>query len=505
MKRFAQYLLWALVTTLWGTICFIVPDFFDNPTTTFQSIIIQSVYVVALGIGIFWILYVAGLNKYVAAVFLPIFAIGGAGVAYFRVAQCATVTPMIVEATLHTNAAEVQSVVSWQLFVYILVCLCLTALLLWWRFRLAAPKCAWVHTLVSVLLLVGYYNFNSRLHQSMNQRYPYNVVYSTAEYWKMQQLITEERTMPAVQLVEPIDSLDIILVLGEAMRSDHLGLNGYTRNTTPRLQARANVVSLPNIYSEYTHTSASVPHLMTITHDNYPESQYNTTSFISCMEQYGYESAWISNQDYGKTYVSFIYEADTIVFPHADKSVFVYHEWVDVDLIAPLQDCLERGYPKNITVLHSIGSHWYYNNHVPQDMQVFQPVTDNRVVASNTVDQVVNSYDNTVYYLDYFLDSIYNAVADKKALVIYLSDHGESLGEDGKFFHAGSGDETHYPACIVWYSDKYAQAFPEKVKALHLNHRKPYKTDFLFYSILSAAEIIPVNNRPELDIFTSYE
>ncbi len=502
MKRFIQYLLWVLVTTLWATICFIVPDFLDSPTNTFYSVIIQIGYIGALGGGIFWILYLIGLNKYIASVFLPIFAIGGAGVAYFRVAQCATVTPMIVEATLHTNAGTIAGVVSWQLIAYIIFNVILTVIFLWWRFHIDAPKYACWHALGCVILLLGYYNFNSRLHKSMNQRYPYNVVYSTVEYLKMQHLITEERIIPEVYFTSEMDSLDVVFVLGEAMRSDHLGLNGYERNTTPRLQERSNVVTLPNIYSEYTYTSASVPHIMTIADSINPEASFKTTSFISCMEQCGYASAWISNQDYGKTYVSFIYEADTLIFPHADKSVFVYNEWVDIDLIAPFQDCLDREFTKSITVIHTIGSHWYYNNHVPQEMQVFQPVTDNRVVASNSVEQVVNSYDNTAYYLDYFLDSLYSTLADRNAIVLYLADHGESLGEGGRFFHAGNGKETHYPAAIVWYSDRYAQAFPDKVKALHLNHAKPYRTDFLFYSILSAAGIIPRANRPELDIFT---
>ncbi len=482
-----------------------MPDFLDSPTNTFYSVIIQIGYIGALGGGLFWILYLAGLNKYVSAVFLPIFAIGGASVAYFRVAQCATITPMIIEATLHTNAGTVAGVVSWQLFVYILVNLMLAVLFLWWRFRIEAPQYVWWHAVAGLLLLLGYYNFNSRLHKSMNQRYPYNIVYSMAEYLKMQRLITEERIMPEVHCTSDIDSLDVVLVLGEAMRGDHLSLNGYERNTTPRLQARNNVVALSNMYSEYTYTSASVPHIMTIADSIHPEAAFNSTSFICCMEQLGYQSAWISNQDYGKTYVSFIYEADTIIFPHADKSVFVYNEWVDMDLVAPLQDCFNRGYSKNIAVLHTIGSHWYYNNHVPQDMQVFQPVTNNRVVACNTVKQVVNSIDNTAFILDYFLDSLYSTLADRRAIVIYLSDHGESLGENGNFFHAGSGEETHHPACIVWYSDKYAQAFPDKIKALHHNSTKPYRTDFLFYSILSAAGITPLDNRVELDVFTSRE
>ncbi len=505
MKIWGKYLLWTSIVTFWGILCFVVPDFLDNPTTTWQSALWQIGYICELYISNFGLLYIIGLSKYVAAICYPIYAILGAAVAYFRVAQCATITPMIIEATINTNASEVNSVVSWHLIAYILLNLLLVAFLLWYRFRINAPKYAWGHAIGCLLLLLGFYNSHPLIRTTINQHYPYNVAYSTSQYLKIQKLVSKERTMPYVYAKEDIDSLDIIFVIGEAMRSDHLSINGYERNTTPRLQARANIVSFPNIYSEYTWTARSVPHIVTIADSIHPEAAFTTTSFVSCLEQFGYQSAWISNQDYDRSYVTFIFEADTLIFPHFDKdvSVPVSDEWVDIDLIAPLHDCLSRGYAKNISVIHTIGSHWYYNNHVSPEFKIFQPITDNHVVVSNTIEQVVNSYDNTVCYLDYFLDSLCASLSTRKALVIYLSDHGESLGESRTFFHAGNNEESHYPACLVWYSDAYALAFPDKVNALHLNSQKEYRTDFLFYSILSAAGVAPQENRVELDIFSA--
>ncbi len=502
-KTFWAYVFWAVIATVWATLCFIVPDFLDNPTDGVKSFMLQGIYIVALGIGTFWILYIAGLNKYVAAIFLPIYAIGGAGVAYFRVAQHATVTPMIVEVTLHTNLSEVQSVTSWQLYLYIFVNLLFAATLLYWRFKLQDPPKRWIQCILFVILLLCYYHYNTRLRISLAQRYPYNIVYSVHEYWKIERLRGQAREMPAINSTQDIDSLHVVLVLGEAMRADHVGLNGYERNTTPKLTQRTNLVSLPHIYSEYTHTSASVPHLLTMTDSLQPNIKHTTTSFISCFKYSGYHTAWISNQDYGHSYATFIQEADTIIFPNADKSVFVYSKWLDEELLPPMLESMST--TKNLSILHTIGSHWYYNNHVSDNLNIFQPTTDNRVVTNNTIEQIVNSYDNTVLYLDYFLDSLCTILTDKNALVIYLSDHGESLGEDGRYFHANDGEECTHPACVVWYSDKYAEMFPDKIKALHANYTKPYRTDFLFYSILSATGITPVDNRVELDIFTLSE
>lgn len=489
MKATLRYIYWVLTVTLWGTLCFIVPDFTESQAEGLRSVLTLCGYVIALGGATFFLCYIAGLYKPVAAVLLPIYGIGGAVVSYYRVAYHATVTPMLVEATLHTNAGTVAGVVDWRLGVWVLLNAAMAAVLVWWRWRQTEPAKKGIQLLVTLALWAGYYFGNNRLHQSINQRYPYNVVHSLSEYLSVRQTERAERTLWPTTETERADSLDIVFVLGEALRADHLSLNGYERETCPLLSARERVVSLPEVYSPFSYTSASVPFLMTPADSLHPERSAAVHSFVENMARYGFRTAWLSNQDMGRTYAAFIGEADTVVFPNADKSVFVFDPWYDEELLPILDELMQRNSPRNLYVLHAIGSHWYYNIHVPEAMQVFQPVTTNRVAGYNSVEALTNSYDNTVLYADLFLDSLIQRLEKRCAILIYLSDHGEALGEGGRYLHSNDCEETLHTACIVWYSERYEQLYPERVAALRRHVGRRYTTDFLYPSILSAAGI----------------
>jgi glucan phosphoethanolaminetransferase (alkaline phosphatase superfamily) len=102
---------------------------------------------------------------------------------------------------------------------------------------------------------------------------------------------------------------------------------------------------------------------------------------------------------------------------------------------------------------------------------------------------MINSYDDTILYSDYVWNQIINRVRNKNAIVIYLSDHSENLGEDGIFGHGKEHWALHYPACWIWYSDKFKTHYPDKTAALSKNRMKKYNSDFLFHSIIDAADI----------------
>ena len=102
---------------------------------------------------------------------------------------------------------------------------------------------------------------------------------------------------------------------------------------------------------------------------------------------------------------------------------------------------------------------------------------------------------------DKFIYELIQRLKHSNAILIYLSDHGESLGEDGYYLHAGDRPELHYPACFVWCSDTYKATYPEKINALEANRLKRYRTDFLFHSIIGAASIETVYKDKTLDIF----
>ena len=210
-------------------------------------------------------------------------------------------------------------------------------------------------------------------------------------------------------------------------------------------------MSYPNIYCEQTHTLASLPYILTRADSINESPQYTETSFVSIFNETDFSTSWISNQDLGNTFTPFLGECDTAIFANAGKSVYVFSQWLDEDLLPILHSQISNA-PRSLYILHSIGSHWYYNNHVPKEMYYYQPITTNRVVTSNTTEQLINSYDNTIRYMDYFVDSIIGIFENQCALVIYQADHGDALGEDGYFLHANDAKAVKNPACIIWYS-----------------------------------------------------
>ncbi len=497
-----RYAGFVALCTMWATVCFVIPDFLDNPIDGWKNVITIIIYVTAIGIMNFLWIYLAAMHRHIFAVFFPLYVILGAVVAYYRIAYHATITPMIIEATFHTNAGTVAGVVSWQLILFILLNIGVAIGFVIWRYKGFHPvKPLWQAPIV-LLLIIIYYNFNGRLHISLNQRYPMNIVYSITEYARFQHAAHAERIKTSVIKHTSTDSLDVIVVIGEALRADHLSINGYERPTTPLLQLQNNVVSLSNIYSQHTYTSASIPHILTCADSSSTELAYARHSFIQNFADEGYSTSWLSNQDYGHSYATFINETDTTIFPNASKTVFVYNSWTDMDLLPPLKQLMAQQTSHNLYIIHTIGSHWYYNLHVPESLQLFQPLTNNRVVTSNTQEQVINSYDNTVLCFDAFLNSVIMHFENRPAILLYLSDHGESLGENGIYLHASGAEECKYPAALVWYSDKYEQLFPDKIAALKENCNKHYCTDYFFYSVLSAAGMKAEGNEGSLDIFT---
>ena len=501
MKELSKYCIWILSATIWSTICFILPDFSDNPAEGWRGILTQIVYISACGIGNLFFLYLVGCNKYVCTILLPIYGAVGAAVAFYRVIYHVTITPMIIEVVLHTNTEEALGVLSWQIVVWILFNVCIATGLVCVRFRYIHLSRIWIHALAVLIIGSGYLFCNNRLHASLLQRYPYNVFYNIEEYHSLKQTIAEERIIPRYRVDNIPDSLTIILVIGEAARADHLSLNGYARETTPHLSKRKNVVSLPNIYSEQTHTLASVPYILTRTDSIHEAYQYTETSFVPIFRQEDFRTIWISNQDLGASFAHFLAECDTSIFANAGKSTYVFSQWLDEEMLPIIDKYDGNKCARNLYIIHTIGSHWYYNNHVTQKHYVFQPITTNRLITNNTLEQITNSYDNTIFYMDEFLDSLIMRFEDSPTLIIYQADHGEALGESNQFLHANDVEAVKCPACILWYSDKYAEIYPDKIKALIRNKDKRYRTDYVFYSILSAADIEAEGDTPSMNIF----
>ena len=175
------------------------------------------------------------------------------------------------------------------------------------------------------------------------------------------------------------------------------------------------------------------------------ERAFSETSFVPSFKRDGFRTTWVANQDAADTYVDFIHECDSAIFVHPEKTVYVYDEWLDTDILPHLDRLLAPGHQaptRQLLILHTIGSHWYYVNHCPKRLARFQPVTHNREVKRNRPEEIINAYDNTVLATDEFLDEVIRRLERRTALLVYLSDHGEALGENGDWLHAAQTSST---------------------------------------------------------------
>lgn len=500
-KHAVLFFVFLVALTLWSTIAYILPDFLMYPTSGFKGLVYTIGHVILMSLPLFLLSYFFSSNKILFSIFVPILFFIGSLISFYSFFYRTSITPMIIDATLNNDLGTTLDMISAKLIIWVIINLILAFIFIKARYKFIKIKYPILHMILALTLIVLAYNFNFRVRNNFNQHYPFNLYFSLNEYFELNKSSNRERILPDSINYTPSDSLVLVFVIGESVRADHLSLNNYKRETTSQLSKQQNLISYPNIYSEYTYTNRSLPHILTRADSTNTELAFTEKSFISLFNQSNFYSSWLANQEAATTYVSFMNECDTLVYANIDKTVYSYSNWLDEDLIPHFDNIIQKENPNKLIILHTIGSHWYYNSHYTEDFEVFKPITNSKILLQNTDEMIINSYDNSILYMDSFVNEIIEKIKDKNSLLIYLSDHGESLGENGNWLHASDGDELKNPAAFVWCSDQYIERYPEKFQALKLNKDNRYHTDFLFHSILSSASIPSKVIEKELDIF----
>lgn len=276
------------------------------------------------------------------------------------------------------------------------------------------------------------------------------------------------------------DPLTLIFVIGESARADHFQINGYGRNTTPRLAKEKNVITYGGIKSFAAMTRVSVPAMLTPATSKKPN--ITTNSFLDLFVKYGFSTAWISANS------RVAYSSDmptTRIMGNAQQTIFRndfttadYSEFRDEMMVPVVQKVLTSTQGNRVIVVHTRGSHFNYSTKYSEKYRTFTP---DKYSSYSNLDTVINAYDNSIIATDGFLANVYDMVKGQNALVIYSSDHGESLGEDGIFMHGNDKrPEQRNVPFIVWYSDKYAELNPTYVAALKDQVGKRLSHDVLF-------------------------
>ncbi|MGD8107273.1 kdo(2)-lipid A phosphoethanolamine 7''-transferase [Pantoea sp. FN0302] len=256
-----------------------------------------------------------------------------------------------------------------------------------------------------------------------------------------------------------IDDTYVVFVIGETTRWDHMGLLGYERDTTPKLSHEKNLVAFRGESCD-TATKLSLRCMFVReggTMDN-PGRTLKEENIFAVLKSLGFSSELFAMQSevwfYDNTHVDNFAFREQIGSEPRNQGKAVD----DMLLIPELKASLDR-HPngKHLVVLHTKGSHYLYSQRYPRSYARYTPECMG-VDEECSKAQLINAFDNSVLYTDTVLDSVYDQLRDKKAIVFYASDHGESIS-DNMHLH-GTPREMAPPEqfrvpMIVWASDKY--------------------------------------------------
>ena len=266
-----------------------------------------------------------------------------------------------------------------------------------------------------------------------------------------------------------IDDTYMVFIIGETTRWDHMGLFGYDRNTTPGLAKEKNLVAFRG-YSCDTATKLSLRCMFVRqggASDN-PQRTLKEQNVFAVLHQLGFTGDLLAMQSelwfYSNTMANNIAYREQIGAEPRNRGKSVD----DMLLADELQNVLARQSDKgkHLIIIHTKGSHFNYTQRYPRNFAQWKPECVN-VDDKCSKAELINSYDNSITYIDHFLVNVFDQLRDKKAIVFFAADHGESINEHERLHGTPrmmAPPEQFRVPMMVWMSDKYLQN-PEHAKS----------------------------------------
>jgi lipid A ethanolaminephosphotransferase len=300
-----------------------------------------------------------------------------------------------------------------------------------------------------------------------------------------------------------------VMVVGETARARNFSLNGYERATNPELGARP-VVNFPKATACGTSTEVSLPCMFSpFGRANYDEGKIQShESVLHVLARAGVQVLWRDNQSGCKGV------CDGLAAEQMDAAnvpgLCAGGQCFDEVLLHGMDKVVRDGKGNMLVVMHQLGSHGpsYYRRY-PPEFKRFTPACENDDLRQCSTEQIVNAYDNTILYTDHVLgkviDFLQAAQATHDTAMLYVSDHGESLGEGGLYLHGvpfaiAPEVQTHVPF-VLWTSPAWRAAHGVDEACMKAVAAQPVSHDWLFHSLLGAFEVRTQAYDRSLDVF----
>ena len=335
-----------------------------------------------------------------------------------------------------------------------------------------------------------------------------NYVYSTVRYvqkLKPRRFTVLEENIPAVRHQTP---RVLVLVVGETARAANFSLNGYARETNPLL-AKQDIVYYKDTAACGTATAVSLPCLFSpLRRGKFDAGDArHTENLTDFLRKAGYDVLWVENDDGCKGVCSRIKTRDVVEEGHP-RFCFKNYCWDDA-LLAGLESDLNAVKHDTVIVLHAMGSHGpaYYLRY-PDGFKKFTPTCDTADIQKCAREQIVNAYDNTILYTDFIVSSAIDVLKkfpQFESGLIYVSDHGESLGENGVYLHgfpyAIAPDEQKEVPMLLWLNPLSRERVSDYACLKGRAAENAFSHDWVFHSVLGFTDVKSKFYNEKLDLF----
>ena len=479
-----------------------------------------------------WVIVFSILNiPLIRKPLLVLLTLGCAAATWFMFTYGAVIDQNMMVNVFETNSQEATALVTPQLVLWLVVAGLVPSVVLalirirpgkWWQTLLMRLAAILASAVVIVLVAAVFYKDYASLFRNnkgiVKMVTPANYVSAIAKYSKArwfagdQTLIRlgEDARKGPVLLAQQKKTV-LVLVVGEASRAENYSLNGYDRETNPELK-KQNVINFPQASSCGTETAVSVPCMFS----GMPRKKYDADlahhqeGLMDVLGHAGVNLLWRDNDGGCKGACNRI--------PHTDMTQWKLQQFCkdnscidDVNLWR-LDDMLDGVKQDTVLVIHLMGSHGpaYYERY-PAQYRHFTPTCDTNEIQDCTHQALMNTYDNTILYTDSVVSKTIDALKARQSTLntalVYLSDHGESLGENGLYLHGtpymlAPEQQTHIPF-IFWLSKDYQQNFGVDAQCLRDQAAKEaVSQDNLFSTVLGMMNIRTAVYQPQMDLLT---
>jgi len=473
----------------------------SNENTFSVALLTVSLVAIMLALNFMMTCLVMFCMRMVGRIILAILSIINATAVYFILTYNVILNATTIENVFNTRYSEASGFFSWSLWLFILVFGVLPALFCLFQ---SVKKCKakklgiYCGESLAIIIIFGLLNINQTLFISQHDTelggllQPWSYIANTYRIISFSHDEQAEEIKLPDGKIKDNEKAVVVLVIGESARKANFQLYGYKRETNPLLSKQKNL-KVFQATSCATYTTAGTKAIL---------EPKNCDDLYEILPNYafrtGVDVSW-RTYNWGEPPVHIDeYLTDTELakqYPDVDSHY-------DGILFAGLRKRIESSKKNKILIiLHTSTSHGpQYANKYPKDFEFFKPVATNVEEGEKHVDRLVNAYDNTIRYTDYLLSNLINtlhSMKDWKSAMIFISDHGESLGEKKMFMHGLPKDiapkEQYEIPFLVWTSKEFRE-YKNNLPIVLEQH-------YIFHSVLNLLSIQSPAYNKDYDIF----